>query len=384
MMALDIQNGLALIGGELRASARLVIEDGKLVAVEDVTAQPADQVIDLKGGWLLPGFVDTQVNGGGGVLFNDQPSAAGVAAIAAAHAQFGTTALMPTLISDSVEAVAAALDAVDDAIAQGVAGVVGVHIEGPFINPARKGIHSEERLRLLDDATIALLTAKRRGVVMLTLAPELASAEQIAALAAAGVVLSAGHTNASYEQALHGFDHGITGVTHLFNAMTPLQHRAPGVVGAALDRDDVFCGLIVDGVHVAPAAVRLACRVKGADRLMLVTDAMPGVGNGGQPFMLDGRPIYVRDGKCTDAAGTLAGSGLDMASALRNTLAMTGLPVAQVSAMASATPAAYLGLAEHMGRLAVGQAADFVVLDAEMAVQQTWIGGTCRYSAASE
>ena len=384
MMALDIQNGLALIGGELRASARLLIEHGRLVAVEDVTVQPADHVIDLKGGWLLPGFVDTQVNGGGGVLLNDQPSAAGVAAIAAAHAQFGTTALMPTLISDSVEAVAAALDAVDEAIGQGVAGVVGVHIEGPFINPARKGIHSEERLRLLDDATIALLTAKRRGVVMLTLAPELASAEQIAALAAAGVVLSAGHTNASYEQALAGFDHGITGVTHLFNAMTPLQHRAPGVVGAALDRDDVFCGLIVDGVHVAPAAVRLACRVKGADRLMLVTDAMPGVGNGGQPFMLDGRPIYVRDGKCTDAAGTLAGSGLDMASALRNTLAMTGLPIGDISTMASATPAAFLGLAERMGRLALGQAADFVVLDAGLAVQQTWIGGTCRYSAASE
>jgi N-acetylglucosamine-6-phosphate deacetylase len=384
MMALDIQNGLALIGGELRASARLLIEHGRLVAVEDVTAQPADHVIDLKGGWLLPGFVDTQVNGGGGVLLNDQPSAAGVAAIAAAHAQFGTTALMPTLISDSVEAVAAALDAVDEAIAQGVAGVVGVHIEGPFINPARKGIHSEERLRLLDDATIALLTAKRRGVVMLTLAPELASADQIAALAAAGVVLSAGHTNASYEQALAGFDHGITGVTHLFNAMTPLQHRAPGVVGAALDRDDVFCGLIVDGVHVAPAAVRLACRVKGADRLMLVTDAMPGVGNGGQPFMLDGRPIYVRDGKCTDAAGTLAGSGLDMASALRNCLAMTGLPIGDISTMASATPAAFLGLAERMGRLALGQAADFVVLDAGLAVRQTWIGGTCRYSAASE
>ncbi|WJT00388.1 N-acetylglucosamine-6-phosphate deacetylase [Novosphingobium humi] len=377
MNTVDVLNGQALIAGQWRSSARLVMDGGRIVSIDE--AGDADQVIDLQGGYLLPGFVDTQVNGGGGVLFNDCPTVDGVAAIAAAHARFGTTALLPTLISDSVEAVAAALDAVDDAIAQGVPGIVGVHIEGPFINPARKGIHSEARLRRLDDAAMALLTRPRRGVVMLTIAPELAAPEQIVALTRAGVIISAGHTDATYEEAIAGFDHGVRGVTHLYNAMTPLQHRAPGMVGAAFDRDDVYCGLIVDGVHVATPAVRLACRVKGAERLMLVTDAMPGVGNGGKPFMLDGRPIYVRDGMCTDAAGTLAGSGLDMATALRKTITMTGLPVEQVSNMASATPAAFLGLEGRIGRIAAGMAADFVALGADLRVAQTWIGGACRF-----
>lgn len=377
MNTVDVLNGRALVAGQWLSSVRLTLDGGRIVSVGD--AGHADAVIDLQGGYLLPGFVDTQVNGGGGVLFNDCPTADGVAAIAAAHARFGTTALLPTLISDSVEAVAAALDAVDDAIAQGVSGIVGVHIEGPFINPARKGIHSEARLRRLDDAAMALLSRPRRGVVMLTIAPELAAPEQIVALARAGVIISAGHTDATYEEAIAGFDHGVRGVTHLYNAMTPLQHRAPGMVGAAFDRDDVYCGLIVDGVHVATPAVRLACRVKGPDRLMLVTDAMPGVGNGGQPFMLDGRPIYVRDGMCTDAAGTLAGSGLDMATALRNTITMTGLPMEQVSQMASATPAAFLGLEGRIGRIAPGMAADFVVLGADLRVAQTWIGGACRF-----
>lgn len=378
MNTVNVLNGQALIAGQWRSSVRLTMDNGRIVAVDD--AGDADAVLDLQGGYLLPGFVDTQVNGGGGVLFNDCPTADGVAAIAAAHARFGTTALLPTLISDSVEAVAAALDAVDDAIAQGVPGIVGVHIEGPFINPARKGIHSEARLRRLDDAAMALLTRPRRGVVMLTIAPELAAPEQIVALARAGVIISAGHTDATYEEAIAGFDHGVRGVTHLYNAMTPLQHRAPGMVGAALDRDDVYCGLIVDGVHVATPAVRLACRVKGPERLMLVTDAMPGVGNGGQPFMLDGRPIYVRDGMCTDEAGTLAGSGLDMAAALRNTMTMTGLPMGDVSQMASATPAAFIGLEGRIGRIAPGMAADFVALNADLGVMQTWIGGACRFA----
>ena len=378
MNTVDVLNGQALIAGQWRSSVRLTMDGGRIVSVDD--AGDADQVLDLHGGYLLPGFVDTQVNGGGGVLFNDCPTADGVAAIAAAHARFGTTALLPTLISDSVEAVAAALNAVDDAIAQGVPGIVGVHIEGPFINPARKGIHSAARLRRLDDAAMALLTRPRRGVVMLTIAPELAAPEQIVALARASVIISAGHTDATYEEAIAGFDHGVRGVTHLYNAMTPLQHRAPGMVGAAFDRDDVYCGLIVDGVHVATPAVRLACRVKGPERLMLVTDAMPGVGNGGQPFMLDGRPIYVLDGMCTDEAGTLAGSGLDMATALRNTLTMTGLPMEQVSQMASATPAAFLGLEGRIGRIAPGMAADFVALNADLGVAQTWIGGMCRFA----
>jgi N-acetylglucosamine-6-phosphate deacetylase len=380
MTFLDVLNGRVMVAGQMLGSVRLGFADGLIASVGPVGQSAADAVIDLNGGAMLPGFVDTQVNGGGGVLFNDAPNPAGIAAIAAAHARFGTTALLPTLISDSLDTVAAALDAMDAAMAQGVPGVVGVHIEGPFINPLRKGIHSEPHLRRLDDRAMAVLTRPRRGVVMLTLAPELAEPAQITALVEAGVVLSAGHSNASYDEAMAGFVSGVSGVTHLFNAMTPLLHRAPGMVGAAFDTAQVYCGLIVDGVHVAPAAVRLACRVKGPERLMLVTDAMPGVGNNDLPFMLDGRPIFVREGICTDASGTLAGSGLDMATALRNAGRMTGLPIETLSQMASATPADFLGLGARIGTLDIGKSADFVVLDADLMPVQTWIGGQCRFS----
>jgi N-acetylglucosamine-6-phosphate deacetylase len=379
MSAMFVCNGKLLTADGVLPSARLVVADGHVAALEAASApQPGDSVVDLAGGWLLPGFIDTQVNGGGGVLFNDVPSVEGIAAIAAAHARFGTTALLPTLISDRPEAIARALDAVDAAIDAGVPGVVGVHIEGPFINARRRGIHLEERLRRLDPAMVELLCRPRRGVVMLTLAPELAAPADIAALAAAGVRLSAGHTDATFDEAQAGFASGITGVTHLFNAMSPLLHRAPGVVGAALDNDAVFCGVIADGVHVAAPALRLALRAKGRDRLMLVTDAMPGVGNGGAPFLLDGREIFVTDGKCTDAAGTLAGSGLDMATALRNMVSMAGASVADAAHMASATPAAYLGLGPDYGAIAQGQRADFVALDAHLSPLQTWIGGAAQ------
>jgi hypothetical protein len=201
-----------------------------------------------------------------------------------------------------------------------------------------------------------LLTRPRKGVVMLTLAPELADPADLVRLAAAGVILSAGHTDASLEQALDGFAHGVRGVTHLYNAMSPLLHRAPGMVGAALTHDETYCGIIADGVHVAGTALKLALKAKGTQRLMLVTDAMPGVGNGGKPFLLDGREIFVKDGICTDAAGTLAGSGLDMAGAVRNMVALTGCAVAAASRMASATPADFLRLNHDLGTLAAGNA----------------------------
>lgn len=316
----------------------------------------------------MPGFIDTQVNGGGGVLFNDSPSVEGIAAIGAAHARFGTTGFLPTLISAAPEVIARALDAVDEAILAGVPGVLGIHIEGPFINAARKGIHVAGRLRRLDAAMLDVLTRPRRGKVLLTLAPERVALEDIAALA------SAGHSDATEAEARAGFAAGITGVTHLFNAMSPLHHRAPGLVGAALDEDSVWCGLIADGVHCLPTALRLVLKAKPGAKVMLVTDAMPGIGNGGAPFVLDGREIFVRDGICTDAAGTLAGSGLDMASAVRNLVAMTGCKLSPASCMASGSPAEFLGLGDERGTLAPGQRADFVVLDSALAPLRTWIG----------
>lgn len=373
-MTLVVRNGHVLAGDAVLPGARLRVEDGHIASISAATG-PSDAVIDLEGGWLLPGFIDAQVNGGGGVLFNDAPNVQGVAAIGAAHARFGTTGFLPTLISDRIETIAAALDAVDAAIEAGVPGVLGIHIEGPFINPNRRGIHLGERLIPLDPAAVELLVRPRRGVVMVTLAPELADPADLARLAGAGVVLSAGHTDATYEQACAGFAKGVRGVTHLFNAMSPLAHRAPGMVGAALTCDEAYCGVIADGVHVAGPALKLALKAKGPARLMLVTDAMPGVGNGGKPFRLDGREIFVKDGVCADAAGTLAGSGLDMAGALRTMAALTGCDVPTASRMASGAPAAFLGLERDRGELAPGKRADFVVLDSALQPAQTWIGG---------
>lgn len=373
-MIVRFHNGrVALPGGAVDA-ADIAVEGSAVTTVSAPGDTPADRAVDLEGGWLLPGFVDTQVNGGGGVLFNDQVDVEAIAAIGAAHARFGTTAFLPTLISDTPAQIAAALAAVDAAIEQGVPGVVGIHIEGPFINEVKRGIHEAHRIRRLDTGILATLTAPHRGRVMLTLAPELCDEEDIRTLVRHGVIVSAGHSDATYDEAQRAIAAGLSGFTHLFNAMSPLHHRNPGAVGAAFDSDS-YCGLIVDDVHLHPAVVRLAVRTKGKERIMLVTDAMPSVGTEVSEFTLQGKRIAVKDGVCIFEDGTLAGTHLDMASALRKTVEVTGLPVPDVSAMASATPAAFLSLEERIGAIAAGQRADWVWLDAGLAPRATWIGG---------
>lgn len=367
-------NGQVVVGDACWPGVEIAVKGDRIAGIRPLAADAADAV-DLEGGWLMPGFIDTQVNGGGGVLFNDETSVDGIAAIGAAHARFGTTAFLPTLISDTPDRIALALDAVDDAIEAGVPGVVGVHIEGPFLNVARKGIHDAARFRLLDDAIVALLTRPRRGRVVVTLAPELAEMEQIATLARAGVRVSAGHSEAPYETMLAAFDAGLTGVTHLYNAMPPMVQRTPGLVGAALDDPRPWCGLIVDGVHVAPAVLRIALRARGTERMMLVTDAMSSVGATDKDFVLQGRTIRVADGICSYEDGTLAGSDLDMAQAVANAMAMLGLDPVTVARLAAANPAAFLGLNHERGTLAEGQRADWVQLSTAMAPVATVIGG---------
>ena len=373
-MIVRFHNGrVALPGGAVDA-ADIAVEGGAVTTVSAPGDTAADRAVDLEGGWLLPGFVDTQVNGGGGVLFNDQVDVEAIAAIGAAHARFGTTAFLPTLISDTPAQIAAALAAVDAAIEQGVPGVVGIHIEGPFINEVKRGIHEAHRIRRLDTGILATLTAPHRGRVMLTLAPELCDEEDIRTLVRHGVIVSAGHSDATYDEAQRAIGAGLTGFTHLFNAMSPLHHRNPGAVGAAFD-SDTYCGLIVDDVHLHPAVVRLAVHAKGQERIMLVTDAMPSVGTDVSEFTLQGKRIAVKDGVCIFEDGTLAGTHLDMASALRKTVEVTGLSVPEVSAMASATPAAFLSLQDSTGAIAPGQRADWVWLSADLAPRATWIGG---------
>jgi N-acetylglucosamine-6-phosphate deacetylase len=375
-MAIALVQGRVLGGQGFRDGVAVVIDDGRIDAVVPEAELPAGiDRHDLAGATLMPGFIDTQVNGGGDVLFNDAPTVEGIAAIGAAHRRFGTTGFLPTLISDDLAVIREAVAAVDAAIESGVPGVLGIHIEGPFLNRDRRGIHLPEKIRALDAEGLAVLTSLKRGRTLVTLAPERTTPEAIRQLTAAGVIVAAGHSDATYEQAVMGIHAGISGVTHLFNAMSPLTSRAPGLVGAALEQPGMTCGIIVDGHHVSPATLRVALRTKPRDGFMLVTDAMPSVGSERDWFMLQGRRIEVRDGMCTDAAGTLAGSNLDMAAAVRNAVAMLEVPLADAAAMASRSPARFLRLGDALGEIAPGYRADLVALDADGQVAATWIGG---------
>ncbi|MGN2245144.1 N-acetylglucosamine-6-phosphate deacetylase [Frateuria sp. GZRR35] len=378
-----LQSLLALVHGRvltdegLREDVAVLVHDGHvlaLAAADDPRVAQA-QRHDLAGALLLPGFIDVQVNGGGGLLFNDAPTVDTLRGIAQAHRRFGTTGLLPTLITDTADKMRAALDAVDAAIAQCVPGILGIHLEGPFLAPARKGIHDASLFRTPGTDDLLALTAQRRGVVMLTLAPEQVEPSVIARLAAAGVRVVAGHTAADYATARAALDAGVCGFTHLYNAMTPLTSREPGVVGAALDDPASWCGLIVDGHHVHPASLRIAISAKPPGKCVLVTDAMPPVGSARPDYTLNGQTIVAREGICMNDAGVLAGSALDMASAVRNTVNLLGLPLAEASRMASAYPAEWLGLEQTHGRIAPGQRADFAVLDDTLHVRETWIGG---------
>ena len=358
--------------------AAVVVADREIGGVVPVSEMPVGlERRALDGGSLVPGFVDVQVNGGGGVLLNDSPDVEGIAAIAAAHRRFGTTALLPTLISDDLEVVAKAIAAVSAAIERGVPGVVGIHVEGPFLNERKRGIHDAGKFRTLDGRAVELLSSLRNGVTLVTLAPELVDEGLVASLTSRGVVVAAGHSMATYDDVRSAADEGLTGVTHLFNAMTQMDSRAPGVVGAALDLD-LYCGLIVDGEHVHPATLRVALAALGADHLMLVTDAMPPVGAKERRFVLNGREILAENGACRAADGTLAGSDLDMGSAVRKAIDMMGVDLATASRMASATPARFLGLEESLGSISPGLRADLVHLDDQLAVTAVWTAGQLR------
>lgn len=368
-------NGHVLTERGFERDACVVVEDGHIVAVLHGDAPTGADRVDLQGGWLAPGFIDVQVNGGGGVLFNNDTSVDAIEAIGRGHRRFGTTGFLPTLISDDAEVMRRAITATREAIAQGVPGVLGIHLEGPYIAPARKGTHDAGKFRVPDADEIAMATSLDNGVTLITLAPERVPASTIRAMVERGAIVCAGHTAASYEETRAGLDAGISGFTHLYNAMTPLQGREPGVVGAALDDDASWVGVIVDGVHVHPASLRVALKAKPRGKVLLVTDAMPMVGGDHPSFDLYGETITAIDGVVRNAAGSLAGSALDMASAVRNTVRLLDLPLDEACRMAAQYPAEFLGLGGELGRIAPGYRADLVLLDAEMRVRGTWIGG---------
>ncbi len=366
-----------LFDGDGFSQDRIVlVEGGVIVALGTVAdAPPGVPVQTLPAGTLLaPGFVDVQVNGGGGVLLNDDPTTAAMAAIVVAHRRHGTTGCLPTLITDRPAVLDALLATAGDAVR--LPGVLGLHCEGPFINPVRKGAHREDYIRVPSDADLRVLKGLAdAGRSQVTLAPERMPAGFLRALVAAGVRVSIGHSEATAEEVAQAVADGATGVTHLFNAQSQMAGRAPGVVGAAMASDSLFVGIIPDGLHVHPANLKAAFRAIGTERLMIVTDAMSSLGAAGDRFMLMGREVRLSGGRLTTADGTLAGAHLGMNEAVRNTVAMMGASLAQALVMASRTPARFLGLDGSHGRITTGFAADLVALTPDLDVVGTWIGG---------
>jgi N-acetylglucosamine-6-phosphate deacetylase len=331
----------------------------------------------LDGGLVVPGFVDLQVNGGGGVLFNNAPTLESIRTICAAHAQFGTTALLPTLITDTREVTREALDAGAAAHAARVKGFAGLHIEGPHLSVARKGAHNPGYIRPMEEADLnALLEARRAMPALLTtVAVESVVPEQIARLAEGGVTVSLGHSDTGFAGASAAFEAGASMVTHLFNAMSQLGNREPGLVGAALAHG-VWAGLIADGIHVDPATVGVALRAKtGPGRIFLVTDAMSPMGTDMTGLTLNGREIVRADGALRLADGTLAGADLTMIEAVRYMHATMGVVLEEVLRMASLYPAQAMGLADTMGHLGTGAVASMVHLSDGLEVQGVWVGG---------
>ena len=369
-------NGPVLAGEDFVSGLAVLVRDGRIDALLDEAELPNGiQRHDLGGDYLLPGFIDAQVNGGGGVLFNNSPTVEGVRRIAQAHRRFGTTGLLPTLITDDLDVMRAGSEAVREAMAQGTPGILGIHLEGPWLAEARKGTHDAAKFRVPDAIEIALATSLGRGVTLVTLAPEHVTAQTVRALVAHGVIVAGGHTDASYEQTRAAIEAGITGFTHLYNAMSPLQGRAPGVVGAALEDRGSWLGIIVDGVHVHAASLRVALAAKPRGKVFLVTDAMPPVGSEDPSYVLYGETITVRDGVVRNAAGALAGSALDMLTAVRNAVSLLDVPLAEAARMASQYPADFLGLSRTHGRIAPGFQADLVQLDPQLQLRGTWIEG---------
>jgi N-acetylglucosamine-6-phosphate deacetylase len=376
-MATALHNGRILLADGFVADRVVLIEGDRITGLvsRDDPRVAGSRLHDLEGRRLVPGFIDCQVNGGGGVLLNDEPTIESVRRIVAAHRSFGTTGLLPTLITADLDVMRAAIDAVRGAMLAGDSGVLGIHFEGPLLSPARPGVHDPARFRPLDTELVELISSMGAGRTLLTIAPERIPLAAIRELTARGIILCAGHTGADYATARAALAAGVRGVTHLFNAMSPLQSRDPGMVGAALDDPNCWCGLIVDGHHVHPATLRVAIAAKPRGRMLLVTDAMSSVGSPQTSFTLGDELVDCAEGVCKTASGVLAGSALDMGMALRNAVRLLNLPVDEAARMAATYPAEFLDLASERGRIAIGLRSDLVELDDDLNVRRVWFAG---------
>jgi len=372
---LRVYSGARLFDGErMIEDHALVVDDGAIVSLTPLAQCPTGaERHDLRGGILAPGLIDWQVNGGGGVLFNDAPTVAGIRAIVEAHRADGTTSLLPTIITDTPQKLAAALAAAREA-QNSVPGALGVHVEGPFIDMRRKGAHPPQFIRAMTQEDADRLIAARSGVMVVTLAPCAAANDLIGRLSASGVIVSIGHAEATAEEAQSAFAAGASAVTHLYNAMSQLGHRAPGLVGAALADRNVLCGFIADGHHVHETAARAAFNAKGADGIALISDGMPPAAGGPKVFYLDGRRVTQVGTRLTLDDGTLAGAAITLMDAVRYATRTLGIDLADALKMATLTPARLLRVDHRLGRLKPGHSADLVHLADDLSVRGTWIG----------
>lgn len=384
MTELAIRAAKIFDGDSWHEKSALVLRGGLVAAIAPAAdLPPTIETIEVAG-MLVPGFVDLQVNGGGGVMLNDRQDVETIRTICAAHAKFGTTALLPTLITDTPEVTRSAVDAGAQAIARAVPGFLGLHLEGPHLSLARKGAHDPRLIRPMDDAAEAALIAAHEKVPVLltTVAPESAEPARIARLVKAGVVVSLGHSDTGYHQAVACAEAGASMATHLFNAMSQITNREPGLAGAVLETGGLFAGLIADGIHVDPVTIRIALKAKNVPgRIFLVTDAMATIGTDMTSFTLNGRTITRANGRLTLDDGTLAGADLDMISAIRFVHRTIGLELSEALRMASLYPAQAMGVETSHGRFAKGARADIVHLSDALDVRDVWISGEPVFSA---
>jgi N-acetylglucosamine-6-phosphate deacetylase len=367
---------LIFTGDSILFDHALLLRDDTIVGLAPLASLPRDTRMQNIDGLLAPGFLDLQVNGGGGVLFNAAPTAKAISLIAAAHAGHGTTAILPTFITGTRAGMASAIDAVRSAIDARIPGIAGLHLEGPFLSAVRRGAHDAALIRPMDEADLALLRETGIAHLLLTVAPETVTPSQIASLVAAGVTVSLGHSDADEDTVSMAIDAGATGTTHLFNAMSQMSGRAPGLVGTTLDRGELWAGLIADLHHVDPSMIRIALAAKrGPGRVFLVSDAMPTAGSTLDSFTLGDRTVHRTDGRLTLDDGTLAGADLTLDRAVGTMVASLGLPIEEALRMASLHPARFMGMEQTHGRIEAGRRADLVLLDHDLACIRCWQGG---------
>lgn len=363
-------------GDEFITDKALLIKDKLIHSFVSRDDLPNDvEIFDLDGQTVAPGFIDLQVNGGGGILFNDQPNLGSVEKIVEAHRKFGTTNLLPTFITGSLGGMIEASDAVNSYIKKESGAVLGIHFEGPFLEMAKAGVHDKSFIRNVTQDEIDTIINSPIGKVLLTICPNNISPEHLKQFNQSGVLLSIGHTNATYTDCISAAENGVTGITHLFNAMSQLQSREPGVVGAAFDLEKVSSGIIVDGHHVDFSSVRIAWKSIKRGNLFLVTDAMPPVGAKNCEFVIGPHTIKLENGKCVTKDGVLGGSALDMSTAVRNCIQKVGIPKSEALRMASLYPAKFIGLDDKYGKIKIGRLANLAIFDNEINVSGTFLEG---------